>query len=469
MSDNFIKSGQNTFGTAYRILDISIITGLLLIITYTSGVSYDNDFFVQTVTVVALFLLFSESLELYRSWRMDTLLQQLGVTVTCWALVAATLAVIMYFTPFFNTIHKEITLYWLIGCGIALPSWRLIARLTLNQLRLRGANSRTAIIIGATASGAALAKSILKNPQYGIKLIGFCDDRNIDRLDKEHKFIKNSRFLGNTDIAIDLANESKIDNIYIAMPMAAEKRIQEILLLCGNTTANVHIIPDFFTFNLINSRLSKVGDVQTLSIYDTPINGLSSWVKRIEDLVISVGVLTVAALPMLLIAIIIKLGSRGPVLFKQDRYGLSGERIKVFKFRSMSVCDNGDKIVQAKKGDSRITPFGAFLRRTSLDELPQFFNVLGGSMSVVGPRPHAVAHNEEYRQKIGCYMLRHKVKPGITGWAQINGWRGETETIDKMEKRIEYDLDYLRRWSVLLDIKIVFLTIFKGFVGKNAY
>ncbi|MCP3673608.1 MAG: exopolysaccharide biosynthesis polyprenyl glycosylphosphotransferase [Gammaproteobacteria bacterium] len=175
------------------------------------------------------------------------------------------------------------------------------------------------------------------------------------------------------------------------------------------------------------------------------------------------------ALPMLVIAGIIKLTSKGPVLFKQDRYGLDGRSIKVWKFRSMTTTDNGDNVVQAKKNDARITPFGSFIRKTSLDEFPQFFNVLQGTMSIVGPRPHAVAHNEEYREQIGCYMLRHKVKPGITGWAQINGCRGETDTIDKMESRINYDLEYMRRWSVFFDLKIVFITIFKGFSGSNVY
>lgn len=469
MSGSLIKAYQNTFSTAFRLLDVALIASLLLLSTYLYEVPFSREYFLQAITSIAIFLLFSESLELYRSWRMDTIVQQLSVTIACWGMVSGTLGFILYFTPFFNIHDKTASLIWLLACTIALPSWRLISRLTLNRLRMNGANARSALIIGATSSGAALAKNIRSNPQYGINLIGFCDDRNIDRLDKEQKFIGDSRYLGNANYAIELANEDKIDNIYIAMPMTAEKRIQEILHLCGNTTANVHIIPDFFTFNLINSRLSRVGEVQTLSVYDTPINGLTSWIKRVEDLVISSAILTLISIPMLFIAIGVKLTSRGPVLFKQDRYGLSGERIKVWKFRSMTVCDNGSEVKQAQKNDARITPFGAFLRKTSLDELPQFFNVLGGSMSVVGPRPHAVAHNEEYREKIGCYMLRHKVKPGITGWAQINGWRGETETLEKMEKRVEYDLDYLKNWSVFFDLKIVFLTVFKGFVGKNVY
>lgn len=175
-------------------------------------------------------------------------------------------------------------------------------------------------------------------------------------------------------------------------------------------------------------------------------------------------------LPLLaLIAVGIKFTSAGPVLFKQRRYGLNGELVEVWKFRSMTVCDDGDAVVQAKRGDARITPFGAFLRRTSLDELPQFINVLQGRMSIVGPRPHAVAHNEEYRRLIHGYMLRHKVKPGITGWAQVNGWRGETDTLDKMQKRIDYDLEYIRNWSIGVDLKIILMTVFKGFVGKNVY
>ncbi|MCK6390428.1 MAG: exopolysaccharide biosynthesis polyprenyl glycosylphosphotransferase, partial [Azonexus sp.] len=172
---------------------------------------------------------------------------------------------------------------------------------------------------------------------------------------------------------------------------------------------------------------------------------------------------------MLLIALGVKLTSPGPVLFRQRRYGLNGKIVEILKFRSMTVCEDGSEVVQATRGDARVTPLGKFLRRTSLDELPQFFNVLQGTMSVVGPRPHAVAHNEQYRKLIRGYMLRHKVKPGITGWAQINGWRGETDTLEKMEMRVKHDLAYVQNWSLWLDFKIIVLTIFRGFRNKNAY
>jgi putative colanic acid biosynthesis UDP-glucose lipid carrier transferase len=206
-----------------------------------------------------------------------------------------------------------------------------------------------------------------------------------------------------------------------------------------------------------------------VSIFESPFYGLDGWVKRAEDIILGSMILLLISPLMLVIAFAIKFTSSGPILFRQRRYGLNGAVVQVWKFRSMTVCEDGEHIPQAKKMDMRITPLGAFLRRTSLDELPQFFNVLQGRMSIVGPRPHAVAHNEQYRKLIRGYMLRHKVKPGITGWAQVNGWRGETETLDKMQKRIECDMEYIQNWSLGLDIKIIILTVFKGFTGKSAF
>jgi putative colanic acid biosysnthesis UDP-glucose lipid carrier transferase len=203
--------------------------------------------------------------------------------------------------------------------------------------------------------------------------------------------------------------------------------------------------------------------------YETPFTGADGWIKRLEDFFLGALFLAIALVPMAVIGVTVKLTSPGPAIFKQRRYGLNGEVVDVWKFRTMSVCEDDEDVLQAKKSDPRITPLGKFLRKTSLDELPQLINVLQGRMSLVGPRPHAVTHNEEYRKLIHGYMLRHKVKPGITGWAQVNGWRGETNTLDKMEKRIEYDLEYIRNWSLWLDLKIIWLTVFRGFFGKNAY
>jgi putative colanic acid biosynthesis UDP-glucose lipid carrier transferase len=212
-----------------------------------------------------------------------------------------------------------------------------------------------------------------------------------------------------------------------------------------------------------------VGDIPVVSIFDTPIHGVSGWLKRLEDIVLGSVIVAIIVVPMAIIAIGVKLTSPGPVFFRQRRYGLNGREIRVLKFRSMSVSEDGGDVKQATRNDPRVTRFGAFLRQSSLDELPQFLQVLTGEMSIVGPRPHAVAHNELYRSKIQGYMLRHKVKPGITGWAQVNGWRGETDTLDKMIRRVDHDLEYIHNWRLFWDIKIIFSTIFGSKKRQNAY
>ncbi|HBL9150388.1 TPA: undecaprenyl-phosphate glucose phosphotransferase, partial [Escherichia coli] len=245
-------------------------------------------------------------------------------------------------------------------------------------------------------------------------------------------------------------------------------KMKELIKALTDTTCSVILIPDVFTFNILQSRTEEVNGIPVVPIFETPLNGINMVLKRLEDIILSVVILTLISPILIIISLCVKLTSPGPIIFKQTRYGMDGKPIKVWKFRTMVVMEN-DNVTQATKNDVRVTKVGRFLRRTSLDELPQFFNVLFGGMSIVGPRPHAVIHNEQYRSLIEGYMLRHKVKPGITGWAQINGWRGETDTLEKMEKRVEYDLEYIREWSIWLDIRIIFLTIFKGFIGKAAY
>jgi putative colanic acid biosynthesis UDP-glucose lipid carrier transferase len=276
---------------------------------------------------------------------------------------------------------------------------------------------------------------------------------------------------GNLEQLFEDAQSGKLDAIYVTLPMAAENRVREILDKLGNTTANVFYVPDLFAFNLISSRCVMMQGIPCFSVYGSPFDQepLDSMLKRFEDIVLSSLILCLIFLPMIFIAIGVKLSSPGPVIFRQKRYGADGSSINVWKFRTMTVCENGAKVTQATRNDPRIKPYGAFLRRYSLDELPQFFNVLQGRMSIAGPRPHAVAHNEQYRKEINQYMLRHKVKPGITGLAQVNGCRGETDTLEKMERRVAYDLRYIQNWSLLLDLKIIFLTIFKVFRDPDAY
>ena len=220
---------------------------------------------------------------------------------------------------------------------------------------------------------------------------------------------------------------------------------------------------------MLNSRWTDIQGLPVVSVFENPLFGVDGSLKRLVDIAIAMMALLIAGIPMLLIAAAVKLTSSGPIIFRQKRYGLDGKEIDVWKFRSMTVCENGNSVQQAKKNDSRLTPIGGFLRKSSLDELPQIFNVLSGQMSLVGPRPHANAHNEFYRKQIEGYMLRHKVKPGMTGLAQVNGCRGETETLDKMEARIRFDHKYIRDWSIWLDLKIIFKTLFVVFFRQNAY
>ena len=295
--------------------------------------------------------------------------------------------------------------------------------------------------------------------------MAFFDDRTPDRLGE----VTEAPVAGGFSAVAQFVRANKIDQIFIALPMASQPRILKLLEDLRDTTASIYFVPDIFMFDLIQARVDSVGGLPVVAVCETPFYGTTGVLKRLSDIVIA-SIALIITLPITLtIALAIRLTSKGPIIFKQRRYGLDGSEINVYKFRSMRVQENGPEVRQATKNDDRITPVGRFLRKTSLDELPQFFNVLQGRMSVVGPRPHAVAHNETYRKLIKGYMIRHKVKPGITGLAQVNGARGETDTIEKMELRIRYDLEYLRHWSLRLDLKIILKTILVAFRDPNAY
>src|SRR5258707_824912 len=256
---------------------------------------------------------------------------------------------------------------------------------------------------------------------------------------------------------------------YSALRWPSQPRICRVREERRDTPASIYFVPDIFVFDLIQARVDSIGDLPVVAVCETPFYGLNGLLKRASDIAFSIFILILISPLLVTIAIAVKSSSPGPILFKQRRYGVDGRKIVVYKFRTMTVAEDGDVVRQATKNDSRITRFGAFLRRTSLDELPQFINVLQGRMSVGGPRPHRVAHHELYRKLIRGYMIRHKVRPGITGLAQVNGYRGETETVEKMKARIEFDLAYLRSWSVLLDLQIILKTVVVVLRKQNAY
>ena len=315
--------------------------------------------------------------------------------------------------------------------------------------------------------------NIVDQPSLGLSVTGFYDDRDSAR-DQEENIESGSEpqtesLSGDLSDLVQSARRGEIDTVLITLPMRAEERIRYLLDQLSDSTVSVYIVPDFFVFELLHSRWTSMGGLPAVSVFENPLFGVDGVMKRMADLVIASAALAIAAIPMLLIAVAVKLSSPGPVFFRQRRYGLDGREILVWKFRSMRACDNGPVVKQATRNDPRITWVGAILRKTSLDELPQLFNVIEGSMSLVGPRPHASAHNEQYRRLIRGYMLRHKVKPGITGLAQVNGCRGETETIDKMERRIKWDHDYIRGWSLWLDLQIMLKTLVIVWKQEQAY
>ncbi|TPV53842.1 undecaprenyl-phosphate glucose phosphotransferase [Aestuariibacter sp. GS-14] len=467
MNENggFIRNNINQFAFIYRLIDILIIQLCLAVSAMAYIGKFDTKYFVLGLVSNMAYLFFAELFVLYRSWRNGSFKEMLFYTVSSWLLTLFPLFIFLFFTKQTEYFSRVTLGLWIISTTTLLCLWRALFRQFLISIRKKGYNTRSVGIIGLTKRGLDLANEIVNYPEAGYKLTAIFDERAPERLNDKYLH----KLAGGIADGVKMAQEGKIEILFIALPLTNKERIENILKELGDTTVDVHLVPDIFTFNLLHSRMGHVGEIQTISIYDTPMRGGYSIMKRMEDVVLAFLILTVIALPMLIIATIIKITSPGPVLFKQDRYGMDGKKIKVWKFRSMRVMDNGEVVKQATKNDPRVTKFGAFLRRTSLDELPQFFNVIQGTMSVVGPRPHAVSHNEEYRKKVAYYMLRHKMKPGITGWAQVNGWRGETDTVEKMEMRIKYDLEYIRNWSIWMDFKIVVFTVFRGFVGKNVY
>ena len=450
-----------------RVVDAALIFLALGIPSLVYGREWAQREWAAATIAAVLFVLVGQSLRLYDRWRGDRLKREIVQIWWGWFVVLPTLLFLGFLSKSTADFSRFVTSTWFLLAPVLITLWRVCLRLALRSVRARGYNTRVTAIVGMTELGERLAKQIKEVSWLGMKLCGFYDDRDTERCYDMDDAL--GRRIGNLNDVVQAARAGEVGLVYIALPLRAEPRVIELLQKLADTTASVYMAADFFAFNLLHARWGSVGDMPVVSIHETPFYGVDGWLKQLEDFILGVLILVLIALPMLLIAIGIKLTSCGPVFFRQRRYGLDGEVIDVLKFRTMTVSEDGPDIRQATKNDERVTPFGAWLRRKSLDELPQFFNVLTGKMSIVGPRPHAVAHNEIYRKKIQGYMLRHKVKPGITGWAQINGWRGETDTLEKMEKRVEHDLTYIRNWSLLWDIQIIAMTVFGSRARENAY
>jgi len=381
-----------------------------------------------------------------------------------WLVIVAILFFFGWATTYIVYFYMDALEAWAITVPVVLYlAHRLIPLIAPRLLAMEGV--RTAVIVGANEAGKRLAEQFQTKPLLGVKFGGFFDDRAASRMGLDQA----SGLRGRLADLPGYVKKHNISAIFIALPMASQPRIVQLLESLYDTTASVYFVPHIFVYDAIQARIDDVDGLPVVAVCESPFYGVTGLTKRLEDLVLGGLILLLTSPLLLILAVGVKLSSPGPVLFKQRRYGLDGKEIIVYKFRSMRVMEDGEVIRQAQKGDARTTPFGAFLRRTSLDELPQFINVLQGRMSIVGPRPHAVAHNEMYRTLIRGYMIRHKVKPGITGLAQVNGYRGETETVEKMKARVEYDLEYLRHWSLQLDLAIMIRTVLVVIGARNAY
>lgn len=381
-----------------------------------------------------------------------------------WSIVVVVLALLARATGLYGEFNQQVLAIWVLMTPVLLFISQSAVRAYLESLR-KGGQIRRAVIVGANELGHKLADRIHQQRSLMVRVDAFFDDRLDDRCDAKLLSI----VAGGLEDVADYVTKFDIDLVYITLPILNQPRVIDLVNSLRDTTASIYFVPDVFIFDLVQARLDSVNGVPVISVFESPLVGINAVHKRVFDLVVSGLILLLIAPILVVIAGLVKLSSKGPVFFKQRRYGMDGDEIWVYKFRSMSVCEDGDKVTQATKNDARVTRLGAILRKTSLDELPQLINVLQGSMSIVGPRPHAVAHNEHYRKLIRGYMWRHKVKPGITGWAQVNGYRGETDTIDKMEGRVLHDITYLKHWSIWLDIIIMLKTIKLVFKDSQAY
>ena len=376
----------------------------------------------------------------------------------------AVMLTLLYVFDIFNVSLKA-------GCFFAfvlfifLSFWWVASRKLLKRIRRMGFNYRRTVIVGGGTTGREVIRELASDEGYGYRVMGVFDD-NASRLNE----VEGVPVKGGLEEVADFVKENKIDIIYYTLDAEDEGLMRKLILVAEEEGADLIYVPKFHRILSGQFEPSSVGNLPALANITSPLNqGRNRLVKRVLDLGVSIPFLIVSPIIFIPIAVAIKLTSPGPVFFRQKRTGIHGSEFVCYKFRTMKVNADSDRL-QATQNDPRKTRLGDFLRRSSLDELPQFFNVLLGNMSVVGPRPHMVSHTEEYSALIDKYMVRHSVKPGITGWAQVNGYRGGTKHLWQMEKRVEYDVWYIRNWHVFLDIKIIFLTIFNAFRGeKNAY
>jgi putative colanic acid biosysnthesis UDP-glucose lipid carrier transferase len=440
-------------------LPAAIASLTLYAVAQMYGVQFTESLALLLVSVTVLSILLLQSVRTPTAEllaRRRTIVASLSIR---WMMLLAALAALSYSSGFTAQYLSLYPLQMVVTWAIATPLILILATLLLHQVARaivrQPKNRRTALFVGCNETSAALAERFAKHPELCLEVAGFFDDRNLERIG----CATDMPLLGPLSQLPEFVHEHEVEVIFIALPLKHIPRVQKLLDALGNTTVSLYYVPDVLSSDVLDARAGEILGVPVIALRESPFHGIRGFLKRGLDIVVA-GTAFVVALPvMLAIAAAIKLEGPGPVLFKQRRYGLDGREINIYKFRTMKVTEDGGWMAQAKRNDERVSKLGAFLRRWSLDELPQLYNVLQGRMSLVGPRPHAVAHNEEYRRLVRGYMIRHKVPPGLTGLAQIKGYRGATPRLQDMQARVHYDVQYVHHWSLWLDVKILLLTI----------
>ncbi|MFC1681034.1 undecaprenyl-phosphate glucose phosphotransferase [Pseudomonadota bacterium] len=480
MASKSFSTNSNAWGWILRSVDTLLIVTCFL---YFYSLRFQNSdlpehYWVATIFCVVLSQLIFTAVGVYSRYRGQNILHDIGLLFLSWVCLGGALTAMTFLTKS-GAMYSRVWFGWswvsALFCMIAI---RIVMRHLQLWLKGQGKYRDRIIILGAGHLGKDIAEQLSQDGWAGIDVVAYFDD--CSNMAGEH--IAGVPVLGNLDNSIDFIRKAnngslrnRIDSVWIALPLRAEKRISDIYNKLQQTDVSISFVPDIFGFNLLNHSIQNVAHIPVLNLSASPVVGVSAIFKRCEDLLVSIVAIILSAPIMLVSALAIKWDSSGPVLYKQRRFGLDGREVTVYKFRTMKSADSDNEVIavvgkdgivrHSSPGDDRVTNVGAFLRKTSIDELPQFFNVLAGSMSVVGPRPHPMKLDGEYRKIVSNYGRRQIVKPGITGWAQINGWRGNT----RIDKRVEHDLEYIKNWSVWFDIKIMFKTIFYGLQKNNAH
>lgn len=446
-----------SFRFVFRLADSLLLCSSFYYLSFFFDIWWREPYLLFNLVALISFNLIATNLKLYHFPLRISIAEEAYKLASCWIL---TVILSLFFAGIMKVsepLSRLLLLTWGIVAPIQLLLFRFIAIHIIMVLQKRQLLQQRNVAVVGKKEKILQIQAALANRLAGWARVSHCYIKEESSYDEV------------MDNLIENARENKIDIVYIVMPFYSDK-INQALVALSETSVEVAIIPGFYGMSLLNSSISYIGRTPVINLYETSYSGTSIFVKWLEDKVLSIFVLLSLSWLFLITGVLIKATSKGPVFFRQTRYGLDGQSFKIFKFRTMYVNeDDPTHIKQATKEDSRITGIGRFLRRTSIDELPQLINVLRGEMSLVGPRPMAVAHNEKFKRVVRGYMLRHKVKPGITGLAQVNGCRGEVHCVEDIEKRVEYDIDYIRRWSIGLDIKILFRTWLLVFWDSNAY